>query len=65
MSPTLVKRVLPGSAAARRRIPEGALLVAVNGEPTARVPFKQVQLMVSRAERPVRLEFESGPGAAA
>lgn len=55
----VVKRILPGSAAAGRRIPQGgvASVVAVNGTPTDGLSLKQVQKLIKTSERPVTIAF--------
>ena len=46
----------------KRRVPTGSLLTSVNGEAVARnTPLKEVQRLISRAERPVTLSFEMPP----
>ena len=57
-----VKGAMTNSAAAKRAIPIGVLLDSVNGEPVGCRPLKEVQRLISRAERPVRLVF-SAPAA--
>ena len=56
----VVKRILPGSAAASRRIPQGgvASVVAVGGSSTEGLSLKQVQKLIKEAERPVTIDFE-------
>lgn len=59
----VVKRILPGSAAASRRIPQGGVVsvVAINGRSTDGKSLKQVQKLIKTAERPVKIDFEQPP----
>ena len=57
----IVKGCMANSAAAKRGVPVGVLLTSVNGEHAAHRPLKEVQRLISRAERPVVLTFEQAP----
>ena len=52
---------MPNSAAAKRGVPAGVLLDTVNGEAARHRPLKEVQRLISRAERPVALAFTQPP----
>ena len=53
----LVKRCVPGSPAAGRRIPPGVILTHVADVELEHLSLKQVQTMLQQAERPVKLTF--------
>jgi hypothetical protein len=57
----IVKGCMPNSAAAKRGVPTGVVLESVNGDAAAHRPLKEVQRLISRAERPVRLSFARAP----
>ena len=52
-----ILQVLPGSAAGKRGLQKGMLLISVDDTSTAGLPLQQVQRMVAGADRPVRLHF--------
>lgn len=60
----LVKGCIANSAAAKRGVPVGVVLVSVNGEGAEHRPLKEVQRLISRAERPVALAFAQAPPSA-
>ena len=53
----VVKRCVPGSPAASRRIPPGCELVEVNQKELMHLSLKDAQLILKDAERPVTLKF--------
>ena len=53
----IVKRCVPGSPAASRRIPPGVILTHVNDTALEYPSLKDVQTMLQQAERPVALRF--------
>ena len=53
----IVKRCMPDTPAASRRIPPGCFVKAINGQITEHMGLKQVQDMIQQAERPVTIEF--------
>jgi C-terminal processing protease CtpA/Prc len=53
----IVKRCMPDSPSASRRIPPGVFLTEVHGEHLEQLSLKQVQRVLQDAERPVTLRF--------
>ena len=53
----LVKRCVPGSPSASRRIPPGVVLTHVGDAKLEHLSLKDVQTMLQQAERPVSLRF--------
>lgn len=53
----VVKRCVPGSPAASRRIPPGVELMSINEEALQYPSLKEVQTTLQKAERPVKLHF--------
>ena len=53
----LVKRCVPGSPSASRRIPPGVVLTHVGDAKLEHLSLKDVQTMLQQAERPVKLKF--------
>ena len=54
----VVKRCVPGSPAASRRIPPGVMLVEVNEKKLEFISLKEAQTLLKDAERPVKLKFK-------
>ena len=53
----IVKRCVPGSPSASRRIPPGVVLTHVGETPLGYPSLKEVQTLLQSAERPVKLRF--------
>ena len=51
----IVKRAMPGSPSASRRIPPGVMLVEVNGRQLQQLSLRDAQTLLKDAERPVKL----------
>jgi C-terminal processing protease CtpA/Prc len=54
----IVKRAVPGSPAASRRIPPGVMLIEVNEQKLEHLSLKEAQTLLKDAERPVKLKFK-------
>lgn len=54
----IVKRCVQGSAAASRRIPPGAFVTRINGELLNHKSLEQVQQLIQKTPRPIRIDFE-------
>lgn len=54
----IVKRAMPGSPSASRRIPPGVMLVEVNGRQLQQLSLRDAQTLLKDAERPVKLKFQ-------